>query len=228
MSKRLSLPVCIYTSLVFVLSFTSALLSLTANIGIQYDYPESDLLKSGFKKCYDAPYSESIMLDNGALFPECQHGSTSLFVGAKQYPDAQNISMGAYVSSKILTSFSNHTTRPNVYDSIHNLYWYNIIDHGFGFSLEKTISVDNDYLCDDLDAFDGLCNSKLCWNIGSSEGGFRAGCHVDLWNDNHWRKIIYQYTRKLYNIYIYLKYKLYYIYIYMQNYLIYVFTYIRY
>jgi len=166
------------------------------------------LLNQGYVKCYNQSYSDSIPLSNMSLsgsgllasFPECKDAS-HVFVGATHVNagnsslDLDPVILGAYASVDVLTRWTSNLTEA-VWDDYGGVYWYNVVDHGFGFSPSANINLSEEKYCDVFDEADGTCSERLCWNVGASDGGYRAGCDVELDSSDRWRKVIYMLRRK--------------------------------
>jgi len=153
--------------------------------GIEYGISLSRLVAMGYELCYDQPYSAFTTEDE---LNSCKGKSNAFFVGAKNSSDSLFFFLGAFGTSGI---FNLTTAIDTAYLDPLGAYWYNVPEYGFGFANTSSVYL---YDCDTGDGpYD--CSSRLCWHLTGRDGGYRAGCKVDLNWDNDWRKVIYKYNK---------------------------------
>ena len=167
-------------SLLF-LPLSSAL--FTIPYGIQYDSVTELNLNSGqCSLCYSASYHLRTSSDNVL---SC--AGPVLFVGA------QTVSLSGrwwdstiYLGAFGLASDVHKSTVLNTPHLSNGAYWYFTPGKSFGFLSDTDLQ-------QNTTADTGTTNpdSRLSWNLDNSHGGFRAGSNTDLYDQNIYRKLIY-------------------------------------
>eukprot|EP01084_Bolivina_argentea_P188978 325141_1 len=173
-------------SVAFFLRLSYAL-PCTISTSVLNSYSLSNL--DGWTRCYFQPYSHHTSM--AELRSSCQTGPNYyLFVGALASTTSTSAYIAAYAPAQVLTTDTypiSSAYKPTQYsnDPSYTVYWYNYPGKGFGFAGESLVNLNH------VDNLDSNGDQRLSWTLITGYGGWRAGIHKDLTNDNTWYKFMY-------------------------------------
>ena len=165
---------------------------------VQRGYPLADLINDGWTLCYQNNYADGNTL--AQLTGLCPTGEDYyLFVGALQNVNSDNVFVGAFGPSSVLTTRTHDqyvAVKPNelVSDPDYHVWWHNsdatwINGNSFGFSADQAINLFQ------ADTQTLNYQYRLSWhmdiNFGGWVGGWSAGENRVLNANTVWQKIIY-------------------------------------
>ena len=143
--------------------------------GVQLDVPESML--RGWTCYYHAPYYNATTTDD-ILGPEL---GEFVLVGAKRR-GSSSLAVAA-MGRRSLVFEQTQDERSTTLDN--GVFWYRYWN-SFGFADADDVWLND---CDVNDLQTG--HRRLSWFVDQGWGGYRAGAHVDLYNEGPWEKVLY-------------------------------------
>jgi hypothetical protein len=144
--------------------------------GVQINLNIADL-GEGWAVFSDQPYSaKTRMNDILPLQGEC------MLWGAKESKQAAQFFVAAIGRRQTIVD---KLDKGNSNLMENDVYWYSENGKANGFSKNDKVDLASADVSDN-----GGCNHRLSWHLGQPNGGYRAGCKLNLGNNNQFRKLV--------------------------------------
>jgi len=146
--------------------------------GVQIDLPVRDI-PVDWELVYFAPYRDHTEFsDFSAIEDGC------VFFGAKKNDRDPEFYIGAFNLANLVLK-ETYDMQNASYSN--GAYWYNYPSKAIGFADMLTVQLNP---CDTSaqSRIDPSCHARMCWNLDTDTGGYRAGCAFNL---GRWYKYVY-------------------------------------